>query len=276
MMQVRAVSCVCMQTAKAVLKAIAPPVLVSAWRRLRPATPGVQFEGPFASFAEAAAHADGWDVSVITEKALAAAARVRDGLAAFEQDGIAYDRIVYSPTILAFLLLAASRRDALNIIDVGGGLGSNYFQNHKLVGSLGMPVTWNILERPILAELGRAHFATAELGFFDDISQLPNANGVLFTSSLQYIAEPFSALERAITLAPLIALDRVLVGRSDRHAAFVQRPDPVAHYPATYAVWMFARNGLIDWFAEHGFRLVEYFPDDPRRAFEHCGMLFAR
>src|SRR4051794_16587839 len=120
--------------AKEAIRLVTPPVLWQAAGRLRPARPSPTrtLQGPFPSWAEAEAHSEGWDQPNITEKMLDAALRVLDGLAPMERDGVIRDRIIYSQTILAFLILALSRGDE-SIVDFGGGLGSNYFQNARLL-----------------------------------------------------------------------------------------------------------------------------------------------
>jgi hypothetical protein len=67
------------------------------------------------------ARSNGWDASTITRKTLASALKVRDGLAEFAQDGFAYGRIWYSPTVSAFIILTLSPHPGdLNIPGVRG------------------------------------------------------------------------------------------------------------------------------------------------------------
>lgn len=95
-----------MRNARVALQLLTPPIV---WRLARRLQRRAQLEGPFASWDAASERATGWDSPAIIEQALAAAVKVRDGAAAFERDSRAYDRIIYSPTILAALLLAAAR-----------------------------------------------------------------------------------------------------------------------------------------------------------------------
>src|SRR5439155_15459226 len=97
---------------------------------------------------------DGWDAAVITQKTLEAALQVRDGVVEWEQDTIVSRKILYSPAILALIILALARsNERLSIVDFGGNLATNYFQNRKILEHLaGMPVTWSIVERQILVD----------------------------------------------------------------------------------------------------------------------------
>jgi putative methyltransferase (TIGR04325 family) len=256
------------------LQLLTPPILWQLRRRLRRGP----LDGPFASWEAAAARASGWDSPGIAELALAAALKVRDGAAAFERDSVARDSIIYSPTILAALLLAADRYRALNVIDFGGGLGSNYFQNLRLIRAMsGVPTSWNVVERAPLARIGVERFQTAQLRFHDDLGAVRLEHPVLlFTGSLQYVADAFALLESALEMTDIIALDRVLVWSEAEHAVFVQRLDPRRFDQVTLPTWCFAKDALIDWFAARGFRLVEHFAGGPPRRFENCGLLFVR
>lgn len=264
-----------MANARAALRLLTPPIV---WRLTRGWRPHARLEGPLGSWDAAAKRATGWDSPAIAEKALAAALKVRDGAAAFERDSRPHDRIIYSPTVLAALLLAAARYRKLNVIDFGGALGSNYYQNIKLVRALpDMPVNWNVVERPVLAKLGVAQFQTAELRFYDDLATARLENAVLlFTGSLQYVADPFGLLEQAVHGIDIVAVDRFYVSPAVGHAAYVQHLDPRRFGAATLPMWGFAKAELVGWFAARGFVLVEQFAVSREWQMEFCGMLFMR
>jgi putative methyltransferase (TIGR04325 family) len=257
------------------LQLLTPPIVWRLARGLRSRRP---LEGPLASWEAAAASATGWDSPGIVEQALAAALQVRDGAAAFERDSVARETIIYSPTILAALLLAADRHHALNVIDFGGGLGSNYYQNLKLIRALSATATsWNVVERAPLARIGAEQFQTDQLRFHDDLAAVRLDRPVLlFTGSLQYVADAFGLLAEAIAHTDIVALDRVLVWGQPQHAVFVQRLDARRFGPVTLPTWCFAKDALIDWFVARGFVLVEQFAAGPQRRFENCGLLFVR
>ncbi len=275
-----------MTSAKDVVKSLTPPLLWQAARTFTSridAKPAFGFEGPYGSWDEAAAVADGWDDQSIIDKTLDTARKVRDGLVEFKMDGLPRERIIYSTTILAFLLLVLSRqKNFLSIIDFGGGLGSNYVQNRKLLRHLTkIPIDWGVVEQDAFAKLGREHFQTDELKFFSSIgsalAEMPQRDGVLFTGSLQNIAEPYALLDQIVRAdIAIIALDRLLVSPTASDAAFVQRPDPKLFYHATYPVWCFSKEKFIAHLTARGYTLVEYFTSDPNRSFDHCGMIFSR
>lgn len=222
----------------------------------------------------------GWESSTITDSFLASALKVRDGVAEFEQDRNVGGKIIYSPTILAFLVLALARqKDVLSIIDFGGALGSNYFQNRKILRQMSVTsIHWNVVERPVFAKLGREHFQTAELNFYESLRDVlskvtPVPDGLLFSGSLQCIASPLSVLGQVIDAGvKIIAIDRLLVSPEHEHAVFIQHVPPKISFPVT----CFSRDALIAWFIAKGFTLVEHFTQVPDAHFDICGMIFVR
>ena len=117
------------------LKPLTPPLVWNLARKLTRSTPArPRFLGPVPSWDQALRASDGWDAPPIIAKTLAAALMVRDGRAASERDGIARDRVLYSPTLLAALCMALAKgHQHLRVIDFGGSLGTHYFQHRTLL-----------------------------------------------------------------------------------------------------------------------------------------------
>jgi putative methyltransferase (TIGR04325 family) len=273
-----------------IITALTPPIVLGAVRwaaQLTGITRSVapHFEGPLDSWQAAAARSDGWDAQVIVSKTLDAQLKVRDGIAAFQQDTIVYDRVTYSQTILAFIAMAASISSGdLNIIDFGGSLGTNFFQNKKILRFLmeNRKCTWTVIERPIFAELGNKYFKSEVLRFDSSLqATLSNSKLVpeafLFSGSLEYVPDPLAILDQCTNAgAKIIALDRVVLWAGKEHAVFVQHPDPNRYYRATYPIWAFSKDILIGQMIERGMSLVEHFTSTPNAQFDICGMIFAK
>ena len=265
---------------KTIARDFCPPVI---WRMARAIKRGRMgsttsfFEGPFALWADAVAHSDGWSSEQITRKQVAAARKVRDGEALVEQDGLVREHIPYSPTLLAFLMLVLERFRAIDIIDFGGGLGTNYHQYRKLTNCLSAPIDWLIVERPDLVKIGVDSFATTELKFTSDLNEALNRGkrALAFTSSFQYLDAPFERIDAAqLTQVEIIAFDKVFMGNTENDEVFVQHPDH-RYYDATYPAWRFSRAAFLDRMQHRSFTLVEDFPQ-PGQEFELAGMLFVR
>lgn len=271
-------------TIKAVIRSATPPVIWAALAKLKgpqPVAPPGGFEGPYPSWEAAADQCTGWDSPAITAKTLASALAVQRGEGAFEQDGRVRESILHSETILAFLMILLSRTpERLNLIDFGGGLATNYLQNRRVLSYLNSTsIHWNIVERPAIVKLGRTHFQTDAVKFFDTMTAAlkESVDGLIFTGSLQTISDPFEPILDAIDSGiSVIGIDRVLNSPIDNHQVYVQRPDPELYYKAAYPSRCFSRKRLISWFEEHGLHLVETFTPDPNKHMQHSGFIFAR
>jgi len=277
--------------AKAVARSLCPPVLWNLGRSVKthlqptpPSAPHRTFHGPYASWQEAVARSDGWDADVITARSLEAALKVRDGEIEWEQDTIPSRKIQYSPAILAMLAIAVQRRrDDLCVIDFGGNLATNYYQNRKILAQLAPTrVRWSIVERPVFAALGNEHFARDGLAFHSSLRDALRAAGrtpdaILFSGSLQCLADPLATLDEVVASGVgVLAFDRLIVSPADEHRVYVQSPDPDYYYPATYPTWCFGKQRFVDHLEANGYRLVEDFTLTPEREFDHCGMVFVR
>lgn len=269
---------------KGALRAITPPIVWGAARslgsRLRPGEHRT-FRGPHASWDDAVRQSDGWSSDVVTQKALTAALAVRDGRAAWEQDGVVEEHVSHSSAILSLLVLASGdRKDRLDIVDFGGSFGTHYFQNRRFLDASGTPYTWHVVDLPNVVALGREHLATPALQFHADLREATSSHppqAVLFSGSFQYLADPWPVVDQIQeTGARHMALDRVLVSPNPRDEVFVQHPDPNRYYPATYPVRCFGVDALVERFSQRGWRLVERFSNDRHRAFDHSGFLFTR
>jgi len=265
------------------LRAVTPPLLTSVARRIFLPPASSTFQGPYRSWQEAVAASDGWDSDEIIDKVYQSMCAVRDGKAVFEQDSLLYDRIDYSPTILMFLMLSVSLdKIALDIVDFGGSLASNYYQCRRIVEALsrtGIRISWNIVEQPKFVELGRKHFSNEHLSFhvsLEDCLATRPQRPIMFTGSFQCLAEPLKILDQLFSAnVPLIAFDRLIVGPSAEHAIYVQVPPPHI-YTRTFPTWMFSKDRLIEYFDARNYNLAEYLPDHPDQPFDHCGMVFVK
>ena len=273
-----------MSALKASLRSLTPPLLWHGGHLLKrrfgaPDERLSRFEGPFASWALAVAQSQTWDAPEITELFLRSALAAKEGKIACEHDGLPYKDPSYSYTMLAFLLLATARDGGLNIIDFGGGLGSGYFQNARLLRLMSSPVRWNIVERPIFVKLGIEHFQNDALRFHSSLGEAiarSKSNSLIFSGSLQYVEEPFALIDEAAQSAiTILAFDNTLTWGKPDDGIFLQRP-PKTHYRATFACRCFSKHRFIARLAELGFALVEDFTRNHPADFCFSGMIFVR
>ena len=201
------------------------------------------FTGDFRSWEEARAASTGYDDPAILQRVIAATRKVVSGEAAYERDSVSFDHVEYSVPLLACLLYAASRLgNRLNLVDIGGSLGSTYRQNRRFLSHLS-ELRWSIVEQPHFVAAGKAEFETEELRFYETIATCATASSprvALLSSVLPYIEKPYELLAAVFEGA----LELVIV---ERTPFFLERKServtvehvPPEIYPASYPAWFF-------------------------------------
>ena len=220
------------------------------------------FEEYAGDWVNARAQTTGYESENIAETVRLATRNVRDGKSAYERDGVNFNEIEYSWPLLSGLLLAAAESNgSLRVVDVGGSLGSTYFQNRKYLNKLAH-VTWSVVEQPRFAEIGSREFSSEELKFYDNFNSASSATNptvILFGSSLQYFEAPGKMLLSASkSPAQHLILDRtpIQAGTGD---LIVLQSVPSSIYQATYPAWLFSRDFLNVTLGQE-WELLEEFP----------------
>jgi len=241
-------------TLRTLVKQCCPPLLVDVARRVAPSafspanssTSG--FEGTYATWAEAAARAGGYDANVIFEKTRDATLKVIRGEAVFERDSVILDRPEYPLFLIASLLhVAAASAGRLDILDFGGALGSSYFQCKAFVSPI-RQLRWSVVEQPHYVAFGQRELETEVLRFHRTIGECLRAerpNVVVLSGVLHCIESPWTLIDEIVTAA----LDYVIVDRQP----LSPRPNddltvatiPKYIYEASYPLW---------WLSESRFR----------------------
>lgn len=206
---------------------------------------GVGFSEVKGSFAQLQQTVGGYAAPNIPAQVRDAIKAVKSGEAAHERDGVTFDEIVYAWPVLAGVLLAAGESGGkLNVVDFGGSLGTTFFQNRNYLSQLD-EVKWTIVEQESFVDLGRSTFATSDLRFEGDLSEAfdrYNPHVVLCSSSLQYVADPYSVLE-SITQsgARHLIIDRTPFHSQAEDTLTLQTVPPEI-YEAQYPAWIFSKE----------------------------------
>jgi putative methyltransferase (TIGR04325 family) len=225
-----------------------PPAIALQLRRLPWLGRGITFEGPFASWYEAADCSSGYASEKILEKVLAATLKVKRGEAVFERDSVLFDEIQYSWPVTAGLMWAAARdHGQLSVLDFGGSLGSSYYQNQKFLDGL-QNVRWSVVEQPHFVEAGRQFIQDEQLVFYSTIAECVAAeklNVVLLSSVLQYLEKPYAILNELVRSGvDIILIDRTSFYNGEEDLIAVQKVAE-AIYPASYPLWVFSKKKFI-------------------------------
>lgn len=191
----------------------------------------------------------GYENPDILEKVLSSALAVREGGAAFERDGLVFEKKEYEwPLISIIMSVALQNRGQVSLLDFGGSLGSAYFQNHDFLMSV-EKLIWAVVEQPAFVEAGTREFATETLQFRDDLQSALSEfdpQVVLVRGSLQYLSKPVGTLNQlSASGADHLIIDRTPFHQGKGDVLTVQTVPP-SIYPAKYPAWIFSLDGFMD------------------------------
>jgi putative methyltransferase (TIGR04325 family) len=237
------------QEVKRLLSDWTPPMLL----RILKARKGIRWSGDYGSWTEALAASKGYHEPSILCKVKEAVLKVSSGNAAYERDSVLFFEKNYRWPLLAILLkVAAHNGNRLRVLDVGGSLGSSYFQHRDFLNHIS-EIRWNIIEQANFVSCGKTHLETEELRFFESLEACLThhpAEVALMSSVLPYVEDPFGLLKNVFSYQiPKLIIDRtpfLLEGTRDR---LTVQKIPADIYPASYPAWFFNK--------EKFFRLVE-------------------
>lgn len=229
------------------LKSWTPPAL-QRWMLRARSGPPMRYDGPFATWQEAAAQATGYGAAAILERARAAALRVRTGEIAAERDSVPLLRAEPPMAVIAGLLRAAvADGGRLSVLDFGGALGTTLHACRPLLRDCGS-LRWSVVEQAHFVRCGRDEFTDETLRFHDTIEacvreERPNA--ALLSGVLHYLPDPFAVLA-SIAAAPIgtVIIDRTPFSGAAEDRIAVQRVPP-AIYDASYPMHVFARPRFV-------------------------------
>lgn len=221
----------------------------------------VGYFGSYPDWESARAEATGYDSPVILERVRDALLKVRRGEAVYERDSVLFDRIHYSWPLLAGLLwVAAQRGGRLRVVDVGGSLGSSWYQNRDFLSSL-REVVWWVVEQESFVSCGRELFEDDHLRFSDDLAgclEGVRPDVVLLSSVLPYVEDPYRLLGTIVDNGvEFVIIDRTPLREEGEDRIVLQRVPPEI-YPASYPAWILSRSRLIR-FLSRTYRIVAEF-----------------
>jgi putative methyltransferase (TIGR04325 family) len=222
----------------------------------------VRYSGNFASWDEARRHSQGYDAPAILERVKQATLKVARGEAACERDSVLFDRIEHSYPLLVGLLRAALRNGGrLNVVDVGGSLGSTFFQCRAALEPA-VQVRWSVVEQTLFAACGREHFETDQLRFFDDLETCLKSEEqdiAILSSVLPYVEQPHALLETVAQKLPAAIIDRTPVWSGLPDRITVQHvPASIYGFATSYPAWVLNRDSLVDHFAARFCPILEF------------------
>ena len=246
---------------KRAIRAVVPPSVLDPiiQRLLRN-----RWEGDYESWAAAARRTRGYDEGSILDRVVASTRLVRDGVATFERDGVAFCEAAVQPHLLAGLQAAVRDGCELSVLDFGGSLGSLYWQLRGWLETQ-EKVRWSVVEQAHYVRAGSSEFADGRLRFFASIEECLERecpDVLLLAGVLPYLAEPHALLESVADRGfAHILIDRTgVIDRSTDRLTVQHVPRRI--HKASYPCWFFNRERLLGHFACSYDLLREYTNDD--------------
>lgn len=232
------------------LRDITPPIL---YRRLQKSWFRRHgWFGNFSSWEEAVKASSGYHNDDILEKVKTALLKVKNGQAAYERDSVLFDIMEFDWPIAASLNWVAAQHDGrLNVLDVGGSLGSTYYQNKNLLKYL-KEVKWNIVEQERFVRTGRELFEDDQLRFYYSIHDCLKENAinvVVLSSVLPYLEEPYRLL-KTLEEFDFMIIDKMPLIDSEDDRITIQRV-PKKIYDASYPAWFFSETKFMNYINNH-------------------------
>jgi len=200
------------------------------------------------SWSNAKTRCTGYDEDLILEQCKNSLLKVKNGEAVYERDSVLFDKIEYSwPLLTALMLAAANHEGKLRVLDLGGSLGSTYYQNKKFLQQL-KSVNWNIVEQERFVDCGKQYFESSTLKFCKTIDEciktsLPNV--AIVSSVLQYVENPYGMLQSLIdTRIDYLIFDRTAFNTTNQDMLTIQKVPPEI-YRASYPAWFLNKERVM-------------------------------
>ncbi len=221
-----------------------PPALTRTLRAWRDGS--LRFRGPFERWADAEADSVGYDSAALLQRTLTAHRAVMRGEAAFQRDGQTFSEYEPAwPVITALMWAGAQHRGDLSVLDIGGGLGTSYFQHRPFLGCL--PIErWCIVEQPAVASAAASEMM-APIEYAEGVSAAVaggTPDAIIVSSSLQYFSDPDALLGDIDSIAATtLVFDRTPLHNGPDHQLTVQQIPKVLG-GGSYPCWILSRPRL--------------------------------
>ncbi|MCG3203023.1 MAG: hypothetical protein NFCOHLIN_02926 [Gammaproteobacteria bacterium] len=225
----------------------------------------IRYRGVYPDWESAVRAAGGYADEALFTCLEAAALSVNRGEAAWEQDGVVYDRVLdHSQMLLCIARVALSRGGRLSVLDYGGALGSTYRQCQATLPEVSY-LQWCIVEQPRFVASGRRHFQTSELVFEDSLERAlrhGTPDAVILSSVLQYLKDPYGLLQSLMNVQiEYLIVDRHPCSMTDE--VLTVQVVPRRLYAASYPSWLFDESKFASQLGEQYDLLTEWEGKDP-------------
>lgn len=221
--------------------------------------PQVRYLGKYDSWQAAYDECEGYEDKNIINTVAESVKKVLDGNAVWERDGCLFYEQKYVYPLCAAILRCAiqNKNQGVRILDIGGSLGSTYFQNRKYLTDV-KNLEYVIAEQDHFAKYGHRNLENENLKFIKSMDSWEDGDRfdiIFMSASLQYISQYEEVIYKIVKAQPrYIILDRLLIcsegGRICRETV------PKKIYKSSYPVMIFTENQIKSYF-EPAYRMIE-------------------
>lgn len=232
---------------------------------------GWYIQGNYRTWEEAKENSEGYDNPNILEKVYHSTVEVINGTASYERDSVLFYEPAYTYHLLTLIGILCSYKEVINVVDVGGALGSLYWQNKVILDEYkDKKILWKIVEQPNYVQCGREKIQNKQISFYEQLEDVGNADIIIFSSVLQYVENYGEIIREAINLKPkYILVDRTFFSNNSRIVVeYVGENICKGSYPAR----IFKEQELSDLMS--GYRLKVKFPPFVGNDFYLEGMIY--
>ena len=217
----------------------------------------VRYLGDYENWNDAYEECKGYEDENIINTVIDSVNKVLNGDAVWERDGCLFYETKYVYQICAAILRCAVQNNnrGVRILDIGGSLGSTYFQNRKYLEDI-YNLEYVVAEQEHFTDYGQKNLCNGQLSFIKstDIIKGGSFDIVLMSGSLQYISTYEDIVSEIVKISPhYVILDRLLI--SDR-MRICRESVPEEIYKSSYPVTIFTEDQIRNYF-EPDYRLVE-------------------
>jgi putative methyltransferase (TIGR04325 family) len=214
-----------------------------------------KLSGNYRSWEQALKLSKGYNDNIIFEKTVESLEKVLSKQAIFERDSFLFYKESYDETLLLIFKKIKIKIKKIKLCDFGGSLGSLYFQHRSLFKS--NLIEWNIVEQKHFVKYANDKIKIKNLHFYDNLNFIlkKKINVALFSSSLQYLRNPYQILDKMIKKKiPNIIIHRSPFTKKNETIKIQHVPKYI--YDASYPIRILNVKNICNKFNRAGYKMI--------------------
>lgn len=207
----------------------------------------------YSSWNSALKNSNGYNYNLIFQKTKKSFEKVISQKAKFERDSVLFYESDPDKKLIS-IIRRLYKKNKINICDIGGSLGSLYFQNIDFLDK--KKIIWKIVEQKHYVKYANRNINIKNLKFYCSInSVLKNkVDLVIFSSVLQYLEFPDKLLDKISKKK----IKNLIISRTPFHTnddVIKIQEVPKNIYKASYPVRVFNKNKFLKKMKNRGFKI---------------------